>query len=75
MKKRLEVKVRAGDKKDIVVENEDGSFEIRTKIKPENGKANEAVIKLLAHHFKISPSQLRIRLGSKQKRKILEIND
>ena len=43
--------------------------------KPEKGKANLELIKKLAKHFKVSPSQIRIVAGLKSRRKIVEITD
>ena len=43
--------------------------------KPEKGKANLELIKKLAKHFKVSPSQIRIVVGLKSRRKIVEIID
>ena len=37
------------------------------------GRANEAVIKLLAEHFKVSRSQVRLISGATSKRKVIEI--
>ncbi|MCS7385017.1 MAG: DUF167 domain-containing protein, partial [archaeon GB-1867-097] len=43
--------------------------------KPEKGKANLELVKKLAKHFKVSPSQIRIVVGLKSRRKIVEITD
>lgn len=40
---------------------------------PEGGRANTAVIKLLAEHFKISKSQIEIIKGLKSKEKTIMI--
>lgn len=40
---------------------------------PEDGRANDAVIKLLAEHFKISKSKIKIIKGEKSRKKIIEI--
>jgi len=39
----------------------------------EHGKANEAALKLLAKHFKIAPSRLKIQRGGKDRDKLIEI--
>ncbi len=40
---------------------------------PEDGRANDAVIKLLAEHFKIPKSKINILKGEKNKNKVVEI--
>jgi hypothetical protein len=41
---------------------------------PENGKANEAVIALLAKHWGLSKSQIRIIRGATDSHKLIEIS-
>ncbi len=41
---------------------------------PEDGRANDAVIKLLAKHFDISKSQIKIIKGEKSREKIIQIS-
>ena len=58
--------------KDIKIElREDGSkfFRVYITEAPENGKANSAVLKLLAKYLKIAPSYLRIIHGLKSRDK------
>jgi len=43
--------------------------------KPEKGKANRELIKKIAKHFKVSPSQVKIVSGLKSRRKIVEITE
>lgn len=40
---------------------------------PEDGRANDAVIKLLAEHFKIPKSKIKIIKGEKNRDKIVEL--
>ncbi len=40
---------------------------------PEDGRANDAVIKLLSGHFKIPKSKIKILKGEKSREKIIEI--
>ncbi len=48
-------------------------FDVFVKQPPVNGKANQAIIKVLAEYFKISPSQIKIISGHHSKQKIIEI--
>ncbi|MCL5674561.1 MAG: DUF167 domain-containing protein [Candidatus Omnitrophica bacterium] len=52
----------------------ENSFIIRVKEKPEDGKANKAIIKALAKYFKIPSSEIEIVSGHSSKRKIISIN-
>ncbi len=47
----------------------DGSILLRVKAAPEKGKANEAVLDLIADYFDIASSNLRILRGHSSKRK------
>lgn len=49
------------------------SLKVRVTAPPENGKANEAVIKLLAEHFKVSKSSIDIVSGWTSRQKVVII--
>ncbi len=71
---RIFVKAKPGAKKDSV-EKEDGShFVVSTSARPRQGKANQAVAKLLAGYFDIAPSRVRIISGSSSKQKVFEVS-
>ncbi len=71
---RIFVKAKPGAKKNSV-EKEDGShFVVSTSARPQQGKANQAVAKLLADYFDIAPSRVRIISGSSSKQKVFEIS-
>lgn len=71
MKVSVKVKTRARAEK--VVEVGENCFEVWVRALPKKGKANEAVIKLLAKHFKISQDNIKIITGKASKQKIVEI--
>jgi uncharacterized protein len=48
---------------------------VRIKESPENGKANEAVIKLVAKELKIPKSKIKILKGNTSREKLLKIED
>ena len=50
-----------------------GRFLVKVKEPSREGKANNAVIRLLAEHFKIPQSSIKIVSGFKSKNKIIEI--
>lgn len=69
---KIRVKVKPNSRTEEVIQEGDG-FTVRVKEPPKEGKANEAVIKLLAEHFGISKSQVRILSGFKSKNKVVEV--
>jgi uncharacterized protein (TIGR00251 family) len=52
---------------------EEGRLKIRVTVPPEEGKANRAVIELLAKALKVSKSSIRIKRGTTGRMKTLEI--
>lgn len=48
-------------------------LKINIKAKPENGKANEELIKFLAGIFKVDKSKIRIIKGKTSKNKLIKI--
>ena len=59
--------------KEESVELKDGVLVVRVNKVPENGKANEAVVKLLAKHFKVAKSEVKIVRGMTGRNKVVEI--
>lgn len=70
--RKVSVVVKPGSKVDLVERSDDG-FIIRTKARAVDGKANEAVIKLLAKHFDVPKTTIRIKTGIVSRTKIVEI--
>lgn len=48
-------------------------FKVRVRVKPVDGKANLEVIKLLANHFGVKESCVKIIRGASSKKKVVEI--
>lgn len=40
---------------------------------PEDGKANDAVVRAVAEHFDVAPSRVKILRGASARKKIIEI--
>jgi uncharacterized protein YggU (UPF0235/DUF167 family) len=70
--RKVRVVVKPGSKVDAVEEAEDGLV-VCTKARAVDGKANEAVIKLLAKHFDVPKTTIRIKTGIVSRTKIVEI--
>jgi uncharacterized protein (TIGR00251 family) len=71
---RLKIKVRVAPRssRDEVVKTGD-DYVVRVKAQPREGKANEAVTKLLAEYFGVTRSSVRITSGLSGRNKIIEI--
>lgn len=50
----------------------DGTVRVHTTAAPADGAANEAVIKMLAEHFKVPKTSINIICGSTSRNKVIE---
>jgi len=71
---KIKVKVKPNSKSEEVTQEGD-NFIVKVKEPPKEGKANQAVIKLLAKHFGVPQSQVRILSGFGNKNKIVEVGE
>ena len=69
----IKVHVRTHAHDDKIEEIDIDEYKLWTTAIPEQGKANEAVIDMLAEYFDIAPSRIRIRSGNKSTHKLIEI--
>jgi len=69
---KIQVKVKPNSRTEEV-SHEGDSFIVKVKGPPHEGKANQAVVKLLAEHFGIPKSQVRIVSGFTSKNKVVDI--
>ena len=69
---KIQVKVKPNSRTKEV-SREGDSFIVKIKEPPKEGKANQAVIKLLAEHFDVPQSQVRILSGFRSRNKIIEV--
>ncbi|MFA6486111.1 MAG: DUF167 domain-containing protein [Candidatus Magasanikbacteria bacterium] len=70
----ITIKVAPRASRNEVIPQPDGSFRIRLTAAPVDGKANDALTKLLAEHFDTSKSKIKIVRGLTSKNKVVEIN-
>ncbi|MEK7104037.1 MAG: DUF167 domain-containing protein [Patescibacteria group bacterium] len=70
---KITIKVKTKAKKEKVVEIGDNNFEVWVKQLPEKGKANEAIVKIVAKYFKTPQNSVKIIAGKNNSRKIIEI--
>lgn len=50
----------------------DGTLRVHTTTAPTDGKANDAVIKMLARHFDVPKSSIKIIRGATSRDKVIE---
>lgn len=70
----LKLKVKPGARVDELVEQADGTWLARVKAPPVDGKANEAVIALIAAHFGVRKAQVTIKSGASGRLKLVQIS-
>jgi len=70
---KIDVRVKPNSRMEEVTQEGVSTFTVRTREPPIEGRANRAVVKLLAKHLGIRESQLRIVKGLKSKTKVIEI--
>jgi len=71
---KIQVKVKPSSRTEEVSQEGD-SFIVKVKEPPKEGKANQAVIKLLAGHFGVPKSQVRVVSGFTSKNKVIEVTE
>ena len=69
---KIRVRVIPNSKTEEVIKERDG-FLVRVKEPAKEGKANKAVIKLLADHFDVSQGSIIIVSGFKNRNKVVEV--
>jgi uncharacterized protein (TIGR00251 family) len=70
MKIQVKVKPNSGSEE---VSREGDSFIVKVEEPPREGKANQAVIRLLAEHLGVPRSRIRILSGFRSKNKVIEV--
>jgi hypothetical protein len=70
---RIYIKVVPKSSRNKVEKISEGDYKVWVTAPPVDGKANEAVIKLLAKHFSVSKSLVEIVGGKSAKTKIIDI--
>lgn len=74
MEKILTVRIKLKASQVEVIEIAPNQLTVKLTAAPTKGKANEQLIKLLAKHFNIAPSQIEIVKGLTSKNKIIKVN-
>jgi uncharacterized protein (TIGR00251 family) len=69
----LRLKVKPGAREEQLSELEDGSWIARVKAPPVDGKANAALIALVAKHFGLRKNQVSIKSGASGRMKLVQL--
>lgn len=72
---RVVVRVKPGSSKGPLVESDEEGLVVFVREKAIDGAANEGVIKLLADHFDVPKSRVRVVRGHTARIKQVEIDD
>ncbi|MEK7644448.1 MAG: DUF167 domain-containing protein [Patescibacteria group bacterium] len=73
----VKIKVRViprSSHSEVVGEMGDGTIKVKLTAPPVDGKANEALIELLAEHYDIAKTKIKIISGLASKNKTIEID-
>jgi uncharacterized protein (TIGR00251 family) len=71
----LKVKVQPRSRQQRVQKIADGEYAVRVLSPPSEGKANRELIAVLASHFHLPPSRVKILKGEKSRQKIVILED
>lgn len=69
----IQVNVHPSSKEESIQKLSDGSYNLRIKERPEKGKANAAVIRLLAKTLNVPQKKITIK-NSTSRKKIIEVD-
>lgn len=67
----LKIKVQPRSRKQQIQKIGDGEYKVRVLSPPAEGKANREVIAVLASHFDLPPSRVKITKGQKSRQKVV----
>lgn len=67
------VTVKPNSRKGPLVVASGQELTVYLREKPVDGEANQALIKLLAEHFRVSKSQIHLKTGARGRKKLIEV--
>jgi len=71
---RIAVRLKPRGHRDELIGVEDGVLQARVSAPPVDGRANEALRRLLAKRLGVAPSRVRVLRGEKSREKLLEVD-
>ena len=69
---RYNITVKTGSSQEKIIETALGELIVYLRAKPHDGEANDALIKILAKHFRIPKTTISIIRGTKSHKKVIE---
>jgi uncharacterized protein (TIGR00251 family) len=73
MARKIWVNVKPHAKKETMTQISDTEWQVSVQALPEKGDANKAIIKLLARHFSVPQSAIKILRGSFARKKLIQL--
>ena len=70
---RIEVRLQPRAKRDEIAGARDGVLAVRVTAPPVEGRANEALCRLIARHVKVAPNRVSIVRGHAARNKLVEV--
>ena len=70
---RLRIRVSPGACRDEIVGRQGEAWKVRVAAAPERGRANDAVVKLLAERLRLPPGALAVVAGRSGRDKVVEL--
>lgn len=70
---KISIVVKPNARKEGVEKLADGTLRVAVNAPPVEGRANEAVIRVVAEHFGVAKSTVRVVAGMRGKKKVIEI--
>lgn len=70
---RYQVTTKPGSSQEKIIQTADDELTVYLRAKPHDGEANDALIKLLAKHFKVGKTTIKILHGTKSRNKIIDV--
>jgi uncharacterized protein (TIGR00251 family) len=71
---RIYIKVIPRSSRNLVEKISEGEYRVHLNAPPVDGKANEALVKLLAEHFDVAKSVISIVGGKSTRRKMVDVD-
>jgi uncharacterized protein (TIGR00251 family) len=71
---RISVQVKAQARKENIVKISQQEYQVSVHAAPVAGKANEALVELLARYFSVPKSSVRVLRGQSSRKKLVEID-
>lgn len=70
---KISIKAKPNSREEKVEQITEAEFIVSVKEPPVQGRANEAIIRILADYFNVSKSQVRIVSGWTSRQKVIEV--